>query len=263
MIEFFLTRPKVFLVSETIIRENELKNFLEYIGANSWTTDATSDGEKLIEVAGRLCYKSFSKDLNENLTKVREGNKKYIENIINSGHGSVLEHVNLGFIFCGVSRVFTHELVRHRSGVAISQESLRYVRTSEYGFNFCDSILKEGNLYKKDIESYLRTISDIYFSLMSKFNFHTMDFHTKKKVTSFIRRFLPQGISTNIFWTCNLRELRFVIEKRTDASAEEEIRYVFGEVYKIVKEKYENIFFDAKEEIVDGLIQVKFNNPKI
>ena len=53
--------------------------------------------------------------------------QKYIDNILKSGHGSVLEHAQYSFLLYGVGRDFTHELVRHRTGVAFSQVSQRYV----------------------------------------------------------------------------------------------------------------------------------------
>ena len=54
--------------------------------------------------------------------------------MLRSAHGSVLEHANYSFAFRNVSRVFTHELIRHRAGSAFSQESLRYVRLTDIGF---------------------------------------------------------------------------------------------------------------------------------
>jgi thymidylate synthase (FAD) len=114
-------QPKVFLVGETRIVEDGLQAYLAHVGAPEWTTDATSDSERLCEVMGRLCYRSFAPGLNPNVTRVREGNGPYLGNIVNVGHGSVLEHASLNFIFADVSRVFTHELVRHRAGTAMSQ----------------------------------------------------------------------------------------------------------------------------------------------
>ena len=120
--------PKVFLVGETRIHEPGLADYLSHVGVPDWETDAPSDAEKLIEVMGRLCYRSFEPGLNPNVTRVRAGSAEYLGNIISVGHGSVLEHGMLNFVFADVSRVVTHELVRHRAGTAISQESLRYVR---------------------------------------------------------------------------------------------------------------------------------------
>jgi len=113
--------PKVFLIGETKIINEGLRAFLTHIGTLAWETDAPSDSEKLTEVMGRLCYRSFEAGLNPNVTKVRSGSRDYLQNVISVRHGSVCEHAVVNFIFADVSRVFTHELVRHRAGVAISQ----------------------------------------------------------------------------------------------------------------------------------------------
>ena len=120
--------PKVFLVGETRIIEEGLKDYLTHVGVPNWATDAPSDAERLCEVMGRLCYRSFEPGLNPNVTRIREGSATYLNNILAVGHGSVIEHPVINFIFADVSRVFTHELVRHRAGTAMSQESLRFVR---------------------------------------------------------------------------------------------------------------------------------------
>ena len=80
--------PKVFLIGETRIVEKGLNDFLDYIGAPEWKSDAPSDVEKVIVVMGRLCYKSFKPLLNPNVTKIRENNKDYIANVLAVKHGS-------------------------------------------------------------------------------------------------------------------------------------------------------------------------------
>ena len=87
-----------------------------------------------MEFGGRACYRSWEPGLNPNVTRVRTDQKEYFANILRSAHGSVLEHANWSFALRNVSRVFTHELVRHRAGSAFSQESLRYVRLTDIGF---------------------------------------------------------------------------------------------------------------------------------
>ena len=77
-----------------------------------------TDPEALIELAARRCYKSFKPGLNPNVNKVRTDSKEYHRNILSSRHGSVLEHATCTWAFEYVSRVFTHELVRNRSGAA-------------------------------------------------------------------------------------------------------------------------------------------------
>ena len=75
----------------------------------------TKEPERVIAAAARLCYSERSgEDLFENLSD--EEVKKLVKNILNLGHYSVLEHVSFTFSISGVSRVATHQLVRHRVG---------------------------------------------------------------------------------------------------------------------------------------------------
>ena len=120
--------PQVFHVAQTRTIKSGLDGYFEALGIPDWVTDAPTDAEKLIEVMGRGCYRSFQPGMNKNVTKIREGNQPYIDNILTTKHGSVIEHASDSYIFLNVSRVFTHELVRNRIGNSFSQESLRYVR---------------------------------------------------------------------------------------------------------------------------------------
>ena len=118
-----------------------MRAYLEDVGGASWldrrleeADGAPNAGELLVEFGGRACYRSWEPGLNPNVTRVRNDRREYLENILRSAHGSVLEHASYSFALRNVSRVFTHELVRHRAGSAFSQESLRYVRLTDIGF---------------------------------------------------------------------------------------------------------------------------------
>ena len=116
-----------------------MRAYLEDVGGASWLDRRLAEGdpnagELLVEFGGRACYRSWEPGLNPNVTKVRTDQREYFENILRSAHGSVLEHASYSFALRNVSRVFTHELVRHRAGSAFSQESLRYVRLTDIGF---------------------------------------------------------------------------------------------------------------------------------
>src|SRR5216117_695194 len=82
-----------------------------------------SDGERLAEYAGRLCYMSQHNPVNRTTAE-------YLENIKKQGHGSVLEHAVYVLLIEGISRSCSHELVRHRAGFGYSQLSQRYVDES-------------------------------------------------------------------------------------------------------------------------------------
>src|SRR5713226_983722 len=117
-----IREPTVYLVGRQIVNDGELDRFLQDHGV-SWQTDTEVASERLTEVAGRVCYMSFARPR-------PGGNQAYLNHILGVGHGSVLEHAVWNFIFAGVSRSLTHELVRHRAGWGYSQLSQRYVDES-------------------------------------------------------------------------------------------------------------------------------------
>lgn len=256
--------PKAFLIGETALIPDNIDEYLEYIGVPEWESDAVTDGEELIEIMGRLCYRSFKVGLNPNVTKIRERNDEYIKNIIAVRHGSVVEHVLLNFIFSDVSRVFTHELVRHRVGTAISQESLRFVRLTDIGiwiptvFKGHLPVITEFIRLVEHSEWFQQFVSD-YFKLDEP----GTSFDFKKEVTSASRRGAPEGLATTIGWSANVRTLRSVIEMRTEPHAEEEIRFVFGKVAEICIQTYPQLFADYEVEIVNNLPWYKTTHSKI
>lgn len=256
--------PKVFLIGETKIIEDGLKDFLNHINVSDWQSDALNDCEKLIEVMGRLCYRSFKIGLNKNVKKIREHNKDYIENILNVKHGSVIEHPVLNFIFADVSRVFTHELVRHRVGVAISQESLRFVRLDNLG-QWLPTVIKEDEEIVEIFSKTFQELEKLQLDLAEKFNLddENIPFKKKKIITSALRRLAPEGLATNIGWSANFRTIRWVLEMRTAPEAEEEIRLVFSKVGEIVTKRYPYVFGDFEKELVDGIYWYKPKNSKV
>lgn len=256
--------PSIFLVAETKVSAIALTRYLEAIGAQSWDTDARSDAELLLEVAGRGCYRSFAPGLNKNVTRIREGNHNYLQNIVRQEHGSVFEHASATFIFHNVSRVFTHELVRHRVGVGMSQESMRYVQLEEIPM-WMPSIVandpKAADIFREAVEAdekYLKALSDHF-----RLNDPAVPFEKKKEITSAIRRIAPGGIGTMIMWTANFRIMRHVLAVRTAPGAEEEIRLVFAHVGAVCKEQWPAIFADFYTEDHKGIPWFKSEYAKI
>src|SRR2546421_7078340 len=97
--------PSVYLVGRQTTDADALAAFLADEGA-TWQTDTEVGGERLAEIAGRICYMSYGKG--------RKTNAEFVGHLIDVGHGSVLEHAVWSFVLTGVSRSFTHELIRHR-----------------------------------------------------------------------------------------------------------------------------------------------------
>ncbi|HEX9017492.1 MAG TPA: FAD-dependent thymidylate synthase, partial [Chloroflexota bacterium] len=104
-----VTEPEVYVVGRQTVNAAEVQRFLDEHDT-SWNTETEKGAEFLTEMAGRVCYMSFGSK------QGRRSNSEYMSNIIDSGHGSVLEHGVWNFIIAGVSRTFTHELIRHRAG---------------------------------------------------------------------------------------------------------------------------------------------------
>lgn len=219
----------------------------------AWRPDPkVSWAETVMEFAGRLCYNSWEQEdgtyVNQNLTTHSVGNMQYIKRLIEQGHTSVLEHTGpLTFVFAHVSRVFTHELVRHRAGCAYSQTSGRYVRSDAWKLWKPAAIAnnKKAVEYFFETENYLKDVAkqleDCFPELQGK------DFAKKKEITSAIRRILPNGMSNHIIMSTNHRALRHIINMRAADGAEEEIRLIFRDVLRRVKGMFPAIYQDMEE----------------
>jgi len=243
------TVPRVFLIARPSIDVEGMRGYLSDVGGESWLkrrlSEADGDpngGELLVEFGGRTCYRSWEPGLNPNVTKVRTDQREYFANILRSAHGSVLEHANYSFAIRNCSRVFTHELVRHRAGSAFSQESLRYVRLTEIGFRVPPAL----EPIREQVLNLVEQLEDFQISAADALGLDDdgMPFHIKKEITSALRRLAPTGLSTDIIWTANVRTLRHVIEMRTAPGAEEELRFVFDKVAQIMIEEAPELFQD-------------------
>lgn len=260
-----LITPEIYHVAQSTLDPEGLGAYLQEVGAEEWETDTVVSGEKLAEVAGRLCYRSFKEGLNENVQKIRKGNRKYLRNILDQKHGSVLEHVTDTYIMHNVSRVFTHELVRHRPGIAFSQESLRYVRLTELKAWFPKTFAshKSAGLLESWFKDTYERLEQVQQLFTAELKLDDQGFGLKKKLTSAMRRLAPIGLATSIMVTANHRMWRHMIQQRTSRHAEEEIRIVFGMIFRDLRERYPSFYQDGKYDMVDDLMEVTFENEKI
>jgi thymidylate synthase (FAD) len=246
------TSPSVFLIARPSVDIAGMRGYLEDVGGAAWLdlrsngSDGVNPGQLLVEFAGRACYRSWEPGLNPNVTRIRTDQAQYFENILKSHHGSVLEHANYSFALRNVSRVFTHELVRHRAGSAFSQESLRYVRLADIGFRVPPALEPVRDQVLSIVEQLEEFQRDAAAAL--GIDDEGVPFHVKKEVTSALRRLAPIGLSTDIIWTANVRTLRHVIEMRTAPGAEEELRHVFGLVAERMVAEAPGLFQDFARE---------------
>ncbi len=136
----------------------------------------STDGERLAEFAGRLCYMSQKNPASRTT-------RDYLENIKKQGHGSVLEHANYSLLLEGVSRSLTHELVRHRAGFAYSQLSQRYVDETDANFVIPPAVIGDAALetaWKAQMESALAAYIAMVEALMERYGWIADKVHRRK-----------------------------------------------------------------------------------
>lgn len=242
--------PSIYLVGKQVVDEDGMADFLRDHGME-WTPDTQVPAQLLAEAAGRVCYMSFGKG--------RGSNQEYLDNILSSGHGSVLEHAVWNFVITGVSRTFTHELVRHRAGFGYSQLSQRYVNESKSEFIEPDCIaddLESHAIWVASIEQSQGAYRELAKRLRKQFAHIENRTQRRKLARQAARSVLPNATETKIFVTANARALRHFIELRASEHAEVEIRKVATGVLKILSEDAPNIFGDYRLEALDDGTEV-------
>ena len=185
----------------------------------TWLGEST-DGERLAEFAGRLCYMSQR-------NPAKRDTREYLENIKKQGHGSVLEHANYSLLLEGVSRLLTHELVRHRAGFAYSQLSQRYVDESTANFVMPPAIMGDEALekaWREQVEAAQAAYVGLVESLMTRYAWVPDKVHRRKMAREAARGVLPNSTETKIVVTANARAWRTMLELRSSEGAEFEIR---------------------------------------
>jgi len=196
----------------------------------SWLGEST-DGERLAEFAGRLCYMSQA-------NPAKRPTREYLENIKKQGHGSVLEHSNYSLLLEGVSRSLTHELVRHRAGFAYSQLSQRYVDESKADFVVPPAIIGDEALEKRwreEVEGAQNAYVALVEQLMERYGWIADRVHRRKMAREAARAVLPNATETKVVVTGNARAWRTMLELRASEGAELEIRRCAGTVLRLLQ----------------------------
>jgi len=228
----FFTDPRVTLLARPTFTEPA------HLAVN-WLGDST-DGERLAEFAGRLCYMSQRNPANRTT-------RDYLENIKKQGHGSVLEHANYSILLEGVSRSLTHELVRHRAGFAYSQLSQRYVDESDAHFVVPPAIIGDEALedaWRGQMEAALASYVALVEQLMERYAWVADKVHRRKMAREAARGVLPNSTETKIVVTGNARAWRTMLELRSSEAAELEIRRAAIAVLRLLQREAPAFFAD-------------------
>lgn len=255
---------RVYQIGRTRVNRAAVRKWVRSLGAKTFKLpepDTVSDGALLVALAGKRCYNSFEPGLNPNVTKVREDYVSYLDNILSSGHGSVLEHVVYNYAIENLTRVCTAELNRHRAGMAISEGSLRYYRFGEIIPFWMPDSIKEKPGDNEDLilrkqqsrQLFLKAFRQDGRNYAEFMRIWEMDekhhnFKYKKTITSIARRIIGMGVSTGGVWSGNVRALRHVFTMRCSPHAEEEICKVFGMILVDIAKQEPSLFGDFKQD---------------
>ncbi len=264
-------------IAQTTVNRDAVRHWLDTIGATTYEPPQSNnddlDPALVIALAAKRCYMSFEPGLNPNVTRVRSDLVEYFDNILKSGHGSVLEHATFTYAIEGVSRVFTAEMNRHRAGWAISEGSMRYIRmtggTIPYWIPESIQDAPDDSPSLRNRKAMSRVLFQRSFDFAAKqyrelldlwdMDDTDKDFAYKKKVTSCLRRIIPIGVATGGVWTGNARALRHVLAMRCSPAAEEEICHVFSRIAAELIADFPHLFGDFT--LVDGHFTPKY--PKV
>lgn len=240
-----IVRPQVRLIAWTQFAPPDP----DALGGIAWSTDAEG-GEALAEFAGRACYQSWSKPNPATAT-----NAGYLRHILEVGHLSVLEHGVVTFYFTGVSRSFTHELIRHRH-FSYSQLSQRYVPERNAAMVEPDVIAEDPELHKlfaEATEASIRAYTELLEGLERRFADVENATLRRKQARQAARAVLPNATETRIVVTGNYRAWRHFIAMRASEHADVEIRELAIECLRQLLRVAPNVFSDfAITELPDG-----------
>ena len=206
-----IVKPTVKLIAQTMITVN----VAEYMQSQAGSTHA----ETLTEFAGRACYQSFDRpNPDTNTTE-----KYLVRTLFEQGHWSILEHASATFYITGVSRAFTHELIRHRH-LSYSQLSQRFV--DEQGASIVAPPAMRGDYMLGDnLLANMEGALDYYQDAVERLLGAGLP---RKQAREAARAVLPNMTETKIVVTGNLRAWHEVVERRTAPDADAEMQEVMG-----------------------------------
>ena len=197
----------------------------------------TPDPERVVAMAARLCYSSSgAAELAEKLSDERV--KEMVEKIVKLGHASCLEHVSFTFGIEGVSRVLTHQLVRHRIA-SYDQQSQRYV--AAHGFQYITPpTIAEKPEAKAKFDALMQKIRATYDELT--------EMGVPKEDARYV---LANAAETKILVTMNARTLLHFFNLRCCNRAQWEIRDMAYKMLAEVKKVAPTLFLNAGASCVN------------
>jgi thymidylate synthase (FAD) len=235
--------PRIYMLSRphfTDAHQDLLRDFLSPDEARWSESNSPTPAERLVEFAGRVCYMSFGTNQSDRT------NREYIQNLIQNGHDSVLEHAVWSFALTGVSRAFTHQLVRHRAGFSYSQLSQQYHDETAARFirpKELDRHPVAAQIWDNSIDASHRAYRQILEQL-DKESAAPARKEKKRALRSAARSVLPNATETVIVVTANARSLRHFLRMRGSIIGDLEMRIVSTIMLEVLHREAPSLFLD-------------------
>lgn len=260
MVKFIDEAPTVRIVGVTEPDIDAMVEMAEELG-KTWNRGEVGTPESVAVFAGASCYVSYD-------NKAGRTDAEYIRNsIVEHGHLSVIEHVNVSFGVTNLPRSVQMEVIRHRAGSAYSFISQRFVNTE--GDFIVPPILRQAGMEssRDAFENACINLYQEYEELMSEIKGEYSDEDVagtlkRKRQKEAARALLPNAIASSGVITYNARQLRHVIEMRSDQHADASIREFAEALYIAAREVVPYVFQDAVEEEIEGVLQITFEGGK-
>lgn len=223
----------------------------------------TPEPEKLISAAAKLCYSRSGVDsIMDGLDE--DNTRRFLSMLMDLGHESPIEHANFTFGVEGVSRVLTHQLVRHRIGCSYSQQSQRYVKLDQFEYIIPPKIDNMPEIREKFIKAMeydqkcYNEITDMLYNKNYKYLISSgmkekqAKIQAEKMSIEDARYVFPNACETKIVFTMNARALYNFFRNRCCNRAQWEIHALADEMLKKVKAVAPILFKNAGPSCVLG-----------
>ena len=285
MSDRFIEAPSAWVVGRT--EDMPCPEWLESWGAPGFQHTSDKGPERIIELAGRGCYRSYA-------SPRPGGTQAYIKHIIEVGHGSVLEHAAVSLAVRGISRSCSAELIRHKAGTGVSELSQRFVDLADTKFVIPPKLLAGMRMVEGDgdpwvgpprhrewhpeamaydawksrclesLDAYESVVGRLTESDSGRGQDRGTSTDRRKRIREAARSVLPGCTETALVFTGNLRAWRNIIEQRCTPQADAEIRRLCCLFLKLVSAEAPLLFEDYSLELLpDGTYHATTPHRKI
>jgi thymidylate synthase (FAD) len=240
----YVEGPRIHIIARPALNMEAVQQFLADENVVWQRTPGAKEAEEIVELGGRICYMSFGAAQSPRTTS------EYLHNLVEMGHESVLEHAVWTVMIAGISRSFSHQLVRHRAGFSFSQLSQQYHDETDAKFVLPEAVKNDARAteiwkavmigskaaYKKILTNVDETLAASDPTLTPK--------ERRRALRSVARSVLPNATETKVMVTANARALRHFLCVRGGIIGDPEMRRVAAALFELMVKEAPAIFDD-------------------